>query len=208
MQKKKEPDMILKKKNELIMYLEKDATANYRESIKPNLFGDEIWKFIIALRKLEYYSKGSTLLDRAHTIYWKFQHHRRQIRCGYLIPINVFGPGLGLPHRGTIVVNSTAKVGKNCRIHQGVTIGSTSGSKESAIIGDNVFIGANASIIGGIKIADNVAIGANSLVIKDIDIKGTTWGGVPAHIISDNNSFSQLPPKLVETIVSGEQMRE
>ena len=67
-------------------------------------------------------------------------------------------------------------IGKNCRIHQGVTIGSTSGSTASATVGDNVFIGANTSIIGDVHIANNVAIGANSLVVKDIDEPGTTWG--------------------------------
>ena len=152
------------------------------------------------MRKLEFYSSKNTLFGKILKYYYKLQYHRRQVQCGYLIPPNVAGPELGLPHRGTIVINSTAKIGKNCRIHQGVTIGSTSGSTASATIGDNVFIGANTSIIGDVHIADNVAIGANSLVVKDINESGTTWG-CPAHKISDKNSWTQLPPRLVETIL-------
>ena len=63
-------------------------------------------------------------------------------------------------------MNSNAVIGDNCRIHQGVTIGSTGGSDASAKIGNNVFIGAGASIIGDIEIADDVSIGANAVVTK------------------------------------------
>ena len=86
----------------------------------------------------------------------------------------------------------------NCRIHEGVTIGSTSGSKQAAIIGNNVFIGSGAKIIGAITIADDVAIGANAVVVKDILEPGTTWAGNPARKISDRNSHSNLAPKLFQ----------
>ena len=86
------------------------------------------------------------------------------------------GKGLALPHRVTIAINGATKIGENCRIHQGVTIGSTSGSMESAVIGNNVFIGSGANIIGGLSIADDVAIGANAVVVKTINEAGTTGG--------------------------------
>lgn len=48
------------------------------------------------------------------------------MKCGgFSIPVNSFGPGLSIAHGGTIVVNNTARIGKNCRIHEGVTIGAT-----------------------------------------------------------------------------------
>lgn len=128
----------------------------------------------------------------------KIQYKRYSNICVFTIPINVSEKGLALPHRGHIVINSTAKIGENCRIHQGVTIGSTSGSKNSAQIGNNVFIGSGAALIGDITIADDVAIGANAVVTHSIHEKGTTWGGVPARKISNNNSHSQLCPKLFE----------
>ena len=45
--------MILSK-GDLREYLQMDAKANGRSRIKAKLFGDEIWKYIVVLRKLEY----------------------------------------------------------------------------------------------------------------------------------------------------------
>ena len=101
------------------------------------------------------------------------------LKLGFSIPINVFGPGLSIAHYGTIVVNPTARIGKNCRIHEGVTIGATNGDTRSALIGDNVFIGSGAKVIGNICIAPDVAIAANAVVVTNIQEAGTTWGGYP-----------------------------
>jgi serine O-acetyltransferase len=122
--------------------------------------------------------------------------HKYSVKLGFSIPLNVFGPGLSIAHYGTIVVSDAAKVGKNCRIHEGVNIGATNGSFKAPEIGDNVFIGTGAKIIGDITIADDVAIGANAVVVKSILEKGVTYGGVPAKKISANNSHANLAPKL------------
>lgn len=124
----------------------------------------------------------------------KYLFRRYSNLCGFTIPINVCEKGIALPHRGTIVINTTARIGENCRIHQGVSIGSTNGSKKSAIIGKNVFIGSGAQIIGEVIIEDDVAIGANAVVTRSILEKGTTWGGIPAKKISDKNSHMNLCP--------------
>lgn len=123
----------------------------------------------------------------------KFRFHRLSIKLGFSIPINVFGPGLAIVHYGTIVVSNGAKIGANCRIHEGVTIGATNGSSRAAIIGDNVFIGSGAKIIGEVRISSNVAIAANAVVVRDVICEnGCTVGGVPAIIISRNNSSSNI----------------
>ena len=115
---------------------------------------------------------------------------------GYSIPLNVFDAGLIIVHRGTIVVAKNTRAGKNCRIHEGVTIGATNGSNEAATLGNNVFIGAGAKIIGAIEIADDVAIGANAVVVRSISEPGTTWGGIPAEKISERSSHSNLDKRL------------
>ncbi len=179
--------------------LRQDALANRRTGISARLFGDDIWKFIRLLRRNEYLSSFSGWKKMLLLPYIKIQTlllHRASIRCGYTIPLGVFAEGLSIAHRGDIVVNPTARIGKNCRIHEGVTIGSTGGSKQAAVIGDNVFIATGAKIIGNIRIADNVAIGANAVVVKDIDEPGTTWAGVPARKVSDRNSHGFLSPML------------
>lgn len=79
------------------------------------------------------------------------------------------------------IVHAKAVVGRNCTIHQNVTIGSD-GRGGVPVIGDNVFIGAGAVIVGPIKVGDNVIIGANAFVNKDVP-SNCTVGGVPAMIL-------------------------
>lgn len=90
-----------------------------------------------------------------------------------------------LPHHlNGIIISHFAKIGKNCTIHQQVTIAQDENNK-SATIGDNVFIGAGAKIIGNVKIGDNVKIGANAVIVHDIP-SNCTAVGVPARIIHHN----------------------
>ena len=188
-------------KDDLNHYLLQDAIALRCTRKRPKLFGDEVWKYQIILRKTEYYTNTfhkSKKYLLFHYIWYKLKLHKLSVKLGFSIPINVFGPGLSIAHYGTIVVNSAAKIGKNCRIHEGVNIGATNGSASAPQIGDNVFIGTGAKIIGDISIADDVAIGANAVVIKSITESGVTYGGVPAKKISSNNSHSNLAPKLFE----------
>ena len=105
-------------------------------------------------------------------------------------PTTSIGYGLTIPHCGGIVVGGGCKIGKNCTILQGVTIGSNlfKDRYKLATIGDNVLIGAGVKIIGPIKIGNNVTIGANSVVTKDIP-DGVVIGGNPAKILSYKDSI-------------------
>lgn len=106
------------------------------------------------------------------------------LRLGFTIPLNVFGPGLSIAHRGTIVINKDTRVGENCRIHACTNIGSGKGSVSAPQIGNNVYIGPGAKIFGDIVIADNIAIGANSVVNKSFYEKGISIAGIPAKKIN------------------------
>lgn len=176
------------------LYLEQDKLALGRKRDKrPKLFGDEIWKFEILLRKVEYdincrCGLSALLVGKYH----KFRFHRLSVRLGFTIPPNVFGEGLAIPHYGLIVVHGAAKVGKNCRLQEGVTIGATNGSHEAAVIGDNCYFGSGAKVIGAVRIADDVAVGAGAVVTRDITEAGTTWAGVPARKISGKDSHDNL----------------
>ena len=112
----------------------------------------------------------------------------------------MFDEGLSIAHYGCIVVNGNARIGKNCRIQECVTIGATNGQEDAPLIGDNCFIGSGAKIIGRIRIPDDVCIGAGSVVVKDIDEKGITVAGIPAKKISYNSSRLNLNPALFTTI--------
>lgn len=185
-------------RNDLKEYIAADALACGRDSVRPNLYMDLVWKFQVALRKKEYYknqrgAKRLLLLPLAFLAYYRCDS--LGVKLGFSIPCNVFDKGLSIAHYGTIGVNGTSVIGRNCRIHEGVTIGSTNGSLGPKL-GNNVFIGTGAKIIGDVTIADDVAIGANAVVVRSILEPGTTWGGIPARKISDNNSHSNLNPRL------------
>lgn len=184
---------MISNKEDYDRFLKQDRIALNCKTKYPRPFKDEIWKFQILLRKVEYYlncKKG--IWNKIVEKYYKFRFHQLSVRLGLSIAPNVFEEGLSIAHYGTIVVHANASVGKNCRIQEGVTIGATNNHHESAIIGDNCFIGSGAKIIGAITIANDVAIGAGAVVIGDITEPGTTWAGVPARKISDNNSHSNL----------------
>lgn len=181
---------MINNKQELIDYMNKDAIALARKYKKPRFIHDNMWKYQILMRKCEYYENCKhSYISKVYLKILKMRYTILGQFLGYSIPLNVFGPGLAIAHYGSIVVNAHAKIGKNCRIHEGTTIGADGLDSEKApIIGDNVYIATGAKIIGNIKIANNVVIGANAVVVKDILEEGTTWAGVPAKKISDNNS--------------------
>ena len=86
-------------------------------------------------------------------------------------------------HYGTIVVNSNAKVGANCRIHVDTNIGASGGTNKAPQIGDNVYIAPGVKIFGDIKIPSNTVIGANSVVNKSFDEENMLIAGIPAKVI-------------------------
>lgn len=185
-------------KDKLKHYLKQDQLALGRAADRrPKLFGDETWKFEILLRKLEYYINCKTgVLSAIIRKYYKFRFHRMSVQLGFIIAPNVFEEGLAIPHYGMLGVHANAKIGKNCRLLEGVVIMANGGSHDAAVVGDNCFFGIGAKVVGAVHIADDVAIGAGAVVTKDILEPGTTWAGVPARKISDNNSHCNLCPAL------------
>ena len=185
---------MISSRKDYLLYLEQDKKALGINKIRPAFFGDEIWKFEIRLRKTEYLKnvrQGNVFGKLCYTISM-FLYHRMRVKLGFSIPLNVFGPGLSIAHRGTIVVNGNAKIGKNCRIQECTTIGATNGNDRAPVLGNNIFIGSGARIIGDIEIADDIAIGANAVVCKNFLESGITIAGVPARKISQRNSHDNL----------------
>ena len=100
-------------------------------------------------------------------------------KLGLTIPINVFGPGLGIMHRGTIVVTPNARIGANCKINADVQIG-PGRNGNAPTIGDNCYIGPGAKIFGDIILGNNIRIGANAVVNKSFPDDNLLLIGVPA----------------------------
>tara|TARA_Y100001970_G_C14259811_1_gene879188 strand:- start:16346 stop:16780 length:435 start_codon:yes stop_codon:yes gene_type:complete len=87
-----------------------------------------------------------------------------------------------------VVIHARAKIGNNCIIGQGITIGGKSKIYDVPVIGNKVFISSGVRILGDIKIGSNVIIGANSVVVKNIESNNMV-AGVPAKVIRTNIMF-------------------
>lgn len=85
------------------------------------------------------------------------------------------GSGWVLMHGFGVVLNGGAKIGKNCTMYQGVTVG-TIDMKMFPQIGDDVFIGAGAKILGNVKVGNHVKIGAGAIVVNDVPDNCTVVG--------------------------------
>lgn len=100
------------------------------------------------------------------------------------------GEGLYIAHFGTTVVHPSVRVGRNCNLSQGVTIGIAGrGSQRGApTLGDRVFIAPNCVVFGRIRIGNDVAIGAGSIVTQDVPDRAVVAGN-PARVVSFRGSF-------------------
>ncbi|MFV0221278.1 serine O-acetyltransferase [Empedobacter falsenii] len=139
------------------------------------------FKFIFYWRLTKKYGRKSIIGFFTYQMYKRYS-----FKFGYQIPLSVeIGEGLLLPHFGFIVVNSGSKIGKNCNILQGVTLGNTKGGKNpgNPTIGDEVYIGPSASIVGNVKIGNRVLIAPNAYVNFDVPDDSIVIGN-PAKIIS------------------------
>ena len=126
------------------------------------------------------------LLELPYRIAEKWISHTVGI---HLNPANSIGPGFYIGHYGGIWISPLAKIGANCTVSQGVTIG-LGGNRDRSRgpeLGDRVWVGPNAVITGRIRIGNGAVIGANSLVASNIPENGVAVG-VPARVIGYSGS--------------------
>ena len=103
---------------------------------------------------------------------------------GISIPKSVeVGPGLRIYHFGNIFVHANARIGANCTLRQGVTIGNRHDGGPVPVLEDDVELGAYAQVLGGVRIGRGAKIGAMSVVLCDVP-PGATAVGVPARVLN------------------------
>lgn len=80
------------------------------------------------------------------------------------------GDGLVLAHPYGITVNGGAKIGKDCTLFKGCTIGGIRGGNKAGapILGDRVVVCSNAMVCGNITVGNDVLIAAGAFVNFDI----------------------------------------
>jgi serine O-acetyltransferase len=169
----------------------------------------EIWKFQRLLRKVEYY-QNCKYKQLIWIPYYKFllsQFIKLSKKLNYSIPPNVFGPGLAIKHRGTIIVAETAKIGANCNLHACTNIGVAAGAPYKVPnLGNNIYIAPGVKIFGDINIADNIAIGANAVVNKSFLEPNIAIAGIPAKKINSKGSIGIV--KKATEIVKARQLSQ
>jgi serine O-acetyltransferase len=166
----------IKNKKDYKFFLKADRFAlGIDDSLKGKIYRLLFPNYILRFQEILRKDFSSKILY----IFIKRKFYKLSRQLGFSIPINVFGPGLSIPHYGTIVVNQSAKIGCNCRLHACVTIGASGGSAKSPLIGNNCYIGSGAKIFGDIVIPDSVVIGANSVVNKSVTESHIAVAGNP-----------------------------
>ncbi|BDB44708.1 MULTISPECIES: serine acetyltransferase [Mycobacterium] len=140
------------------------------------------------LRKTEYWTNTArTPGGRLVAAYLRLRLKFLGERLGFGIPLNAFGPGLSVAHVGWVHVHHRARIGANCRIHQGVTLGEGRPG-EYPRIGDDVFISPGAMVLGatvGSRVGIYAGAVVNQAVPDDVDV-----AGVPARIVRDRRPVS------------------
>jgi serine O-acetyltransferase len=173
---------VIKNKADYKYYCRQDAqNGTFELNIKEWLLND-IWRFLRALRFAEYvHNTKHGRLWSLIRLWSKYRYKSIGKKLGYSIPINVFGPGLCLPHYGNIVVNKEVRVGANCKIHVGVNIGADFyDSIKAPKLGDNCYIAPGAKLFGGISLGNGTKVGANAVVNKTFEGDNLVLLGVPA----------------------------
>ncbi len=149
----------------------------------------ESYKYIFWMRTCKY-AVGNRFLR--YTIYpiARLMLRKYTYKFGMCIPFRTeIGSGFYIGHFGGIFVHPYCRIGNNCNISPGVTLGQSNRGKNMGypIIGDNVYIGPGAKVVGAVKVGNNVAIGANCVVTRDVPDNAVVVG-VPGKVISSAGS--------------------
>jgi serine O-acetyltransferase len=113
------------------------------------------------------------------------------------------GPGLSFAHGGHVVIGPV-RMGRNCDIYQGVTLGASMTLDDrhrrlgAPTLGDRVWVGPGAVIAGDVTVGNDAVVGAISLVTRDVPPGGVVVG-VPARLVSRLGSFTQLMYRGMDT---------
>ena len=121
------------------------------------------------------YRFGRSLPGPLRRLYQPFYFFMTDLLVGITLPLVCeVGGGLLIRHGQGIVISKRARIGENCEIYQGVTLGEKNGAAPQ--VGDDVFIGANAVLLGGIRVGDGARIGALTIVLDDVPAGGIATG--------------------------------
>ncbi len=158
--------------------------------------------FQVVMRKC---ASSSGFLQLIYRGVYRYLCSKRAIEISWRTKI---GYGLYIGHAYGITINDQVKIGNNCNIHKGVTIGQENRGVRMGVpeIGNDVWIGVNATIVGGVTIGDDVLIAPNSYINCDVPSHSIVIGNpcsikhcdnATEHYINnrfvENNMFKPMP---------------
>jgi serine O-acetyltransferase len=122
-----------------------------------------------------------------------------------LSPSADIGPGLRISHGVGIVVGGRVRIGANCLLLHGVTLGSVSEERvgEMPAIGDRVFLGAAAMVLGPVTVGDDALLGAGVLVTRDVPAGARVLRAADAPVLPSAAGGRHAPPVAPRPAESG-----
>lgn len=150
---------------------------------QPHALWDPTRRLLQSIRGYQHWRERGGLLGQVVSRAWVVPHRFWSSVLAADIPINAkLGGGLILLHGQGVVVHADARVGPNCLLAQGVTLGVNERTGQAPRLGGRVDVGPGAKILGGVTIGDNAKIGANAVVLDDVPA-GALAVGIPARIL-------------------------
>lgn len=148
-------------------FISADAKSRHKKLSFGNLLKDDILRFHLYLRLCELTNNKPGMKFIHGLVKWRFI--RLSTLLGFSIPQYTLGPGVYLPHYGTIVVNSKSYVGAGTVVNVGVVIGRHPTSKlKVPVIGERVYLAPGVKIFGDVTIGRCCVIGANAVVTRSV----------------------------------------
>ena len=137
-----------------------------------------------ALRGYERLKSSAGPIAKLRRAFIVLRHRFWSAVSGADIPLGTsIGGGLSMPHPNGVVIHPEARVGVNCLIMQGVTIGTNVGPGVPDV-GPGCDIGPGARVLGAISLGARSMVAANAVVTKDVPAQALAVG-VPAKIVTD-----------------------
>lgn len=179
---------MIQSKEDFIRYLHSDMQCYYTRIRKERficwLTRDPICciaRYIRYLRKEEYYyNVRRDVLGKILRYYYARKKNSLGNKLGLKVPMNCVGAGLTIYHHGEVIINESAVIGDNCKLHGGNCIGNNGYDDRNPRIGNNFDCGIGAKVIGDIELGDDIRVGANAVVITSCKKGNTVLVGVPA----------------------------
>lgn len=177
-------------KKELYFFIKADYMMNTGEfcpglkrRIIERINPDYMMRFLVLMRKYSYY-RHLEGWKKLLGVYYHLRYKKLSLKLGYTIDPDAFGYGLSLPHYGTIVVGSPAKIGNYAVVHTNVCL-----SGNGKIIGDGLYVATGAKITAKVVLGDNVTLAANSVCTKSFEEGNVLLAGIPAIKKSESEAW-------------------